>query len=98
MNKCLTCGEPIEQKKGKRQRLYCSDLCRVRHFQKNGKKAVKKEEPKQLAVVNPNEAILKQIATVRAEIVPPHRNTMLGRKAWDAEQRQRIIELESKLK
>ena len=98
MNKCLTCGEPIEQKKGKRQRLYCSDLCRVRHFQKNGKKTVKKEEPKQVPIADLNEAIFRQIAIVRAEIIPPHRNTIIGRKAWDAEQRQRIIELESKLK
>lgn len=97
MNECLTCGEPIVQKKGKRKRLYCSDLCRVRYFQRNGKKKTSKQiAPTQQA--DPNEAILKQIAIVKAEIIPTHRNTILGRKAWTDEQQKRIIELESKLK
>lgn len=102
MNKCLTCGGQIEQKKGKRTRLYCSDLCRVRHFQKHGKQTVKKIEskttPAATPVIEPNEAILNQIAVVRAELIPIHRNTTMGRKTWLDDQQKRIIELESKLK
>lgn len=101
MSNCLTCGEPIEQKTGKRKRVYCSDLCRVRYFQRNGKQSAKTitVQPKvPEPPTNPNEAILKQIAAVKAEAIPPHRNTTLGRKVWEVEQRQRIIDLESKLK
>jgi len=31
---CLNCGGEITQKKGKRKRLYCSDLCRATYHQK----------------------------------------------------------------
>lgn len=101
MTNCLTCGEPIEQKPGKRKRIYCSDLCRVRYFQRNGKRPVKAATVNSKVVeptVTPNEAILKQIAAIKAESIPYYRNSVLGKKTWEAEQRQRIIDLESKLK
>jgi len=37
--KCLNCGKEVTQKKGKRAKLYCSDLCRATFHQK------KKPEP-----------------------------------------------------
>ncbi len=38
--KCLNCGKEVAQKKGKRSKLYCSDLCRATYHQK------KKQEQK----------------------------------------------------
>lgn len=31
---CKHCGKPITVKKGYRQRLFCSDYCRLRHWRK----------------------------------------------------------------
>jgi len=39
MNECLNCQNPVEQKEGRRKRLYCGDTCRVQfNRKKNGKK------------------------------------------------------------
>jgi hypothetical protein len=41
--------------------------------------------------------ILQQIAAIKAEKIPEHRNTPMGRRVWVKEQQKRIAELESKL-
>lgn len=45
-----------------------------------------------------NEEIQKQIAAVKAEKIPPERNTPLGKKIWEKEQSNRINELKKQLK
>ena len=45
-----------------------------------------------------NDLIYEQIAAIRAEKIPPHRNTSLGKKSWDIEQQKRIDELSARLK
>jgi len=45
-----------------------------------------------------NKEILSQIAAIKSEKIPAERNTQLGRKSWDNDQRKRISELQSKLK
>jgi len=42
--------------------------------------------------------ILQQIAAIKAEKIPAHRDTLLGKKSWQAEQQKRISELQNKLK
>jgi len=42
-------------------------------------------------------AILKQIEAIRAEKIPPERNTPIGKKAWIIDQKKRIEELEKQL-
>lgn len=44
-----------------------------------------------------NEAILSQIAAIKAEKVPKERDTLNGRKSWQIDQNKRIIELQDKL-
>lgn len=44
------------------------------------------------------EDILKQIAAIKAEKIPTHRDTSLGRKVWELEKKQRISDLEKQLK
>lgn len=98
MNKCLTCGEEIESKPGKKKRLYCDSKCRLRRWQRNNKKQTRKKVLKtQNFASDPNDAILKQIEAIRAEKVPYNRDTILGRKSWTMEQQKRIQELQSKL-
>lgn len=43
-------------------------------------------------------AIREQIAAIRAEKIPPERNTPMGKKAWQIDQQKRIQELQNKLK
>lgn len=43
------------------------------------------------------DAILKQIQAIRAEKCPEHRNTPLGKKAWQIEQNKRIEALQNQL-
>lgn len=96
MSKCLTCGEPIEVKKGKRAKLYCSDLCRLRGWQKKNKRPIgRKQTPPPLTE---NEQILRQIAFLEAELIPPERNGLWGRKLWQKEQDEKIKQLKSKIK
>lgn len=45
-----------------------------------------------------NSEILQQIDAIKAEKIPPERNTTNGRKVWAIDQAKRIKELESKLK
>jgi len=45
-----------------------------------------------------NKEILSQIAAIKSEKIPAERNTQLGKKSWDNDQRKRISELQSKLK
>lgn len=42
-------------------------------------------------------AIREQIAAIRAEKIPPERNTPMGKKAWQIDQQKRIQELQNKL-
>lgn len=42
--------------------------------------------------------ILDQIAAIRAEKIPESRNTPLGKRSWELDQRKRIEELQNKLK
>lgn len=95
MSKCLTCGETIEQQKGKRKRVFCSDLCRLRNWQRNNKRPI--EKPKSQPEVTENDRIRRQIAAIEAELIPPERNTLLGRKVWQKEQSDKIQQLKSKL-
>jgi len=44
------------------------------------------------------EAILKQIAAIRAEKVPKDRDTVFGRKSWALDQKKRIEELEKQIR
>jgi len=46
---------------------------------------------------NPHLATLEAIAAIRAEKIPSHRDTLLGRKAWKQEQDKRIEELQKKI-
>lgn len=41
--------------------------------------------------------ILDQIAAIRAEKIPAERNTAIGKKVWEMDQKKRIEELQSKL-
>lgn len=41
--------------------------------------------------------ILDQIAAIRAEKIPKDRDTALGKKSWELDQRKRIEELQNKL-
>lgn len=43
MNKCLNCEKPIEQKEGRRPRLYCDNkgYCRLQYWNKNNPKEPK---------------------------------------------------------
>jgi endogenous inhibitor of DNA gyrase (YacG/DUF329 family) len=53
---------------------------------------------KDIEAVNLADIIKKQIADIRAEKIPPHRNnTTIGRKSWQLEQDKRIRELQQKL-
>lgn len=45
-----------------------------------------------------NSEIEKQIAAVKAEKIPPERNTTLGKKIWQKEQENRINELKLQIK
>lgn len=44
-----------------------------------------------------NSAIEEQIKAIKAEKCPDHRNTSLGKKVWEKEQRDKITELSQKL-
>lgn len=44
-----------------------------------------------------SDTILKQIEAIRAEKCPEHRNTPLGKKAWQMEQNKRIEALQNQL-
>ncbi len=60
--------------------------------------------PKQLTKISTipvsefNSAIEEQIKAIRAEKCPDHRNTSLGKKVWEKEQRDKITELSQQLK
>lgn len=77
MSKCLTCGDPIEQKKGKRKRLYCSDICRLRAWQAKNKvksstekeNTKPKEEPKQPENLTFSNSIDKMLWEAEQEIL-----------------------------
>lgn len=50
-------------------------------------------------VLAQKEAIREEIAEIRAEKIPAHRNTSIwGQKSWKLEQQKRIQELENKIK
>jgi len=49
------------------------------------------------APVAPENSIEAQIEAIKAENVPPHRNTAWGKKSWQIEQDQKIAELEKQL-
>ncbi|HEY5391437.1 MAG TPA: hypothetical protein VIJ57_04940 [Hanamia sp.] len=34
MNKCLNCGKEVKQTPGKKERKYCDDKCKQKHWQK----------------------------------------------------------------
>src|SRR5665213_4064201 len=34
MNECLNCGKEVRQTPGKRERKYCDDVCKQKHWQK----------------------------------------------------------------
>jgi hypothetical protein len=57
----------------------------------------KEEETPNLPPKNQSGDILAQIKAIRAEKVPDHQNTALGRKSWKLEQDRRIKELENQL-
>ena len=42
--------------------------------------------------------VKKQIEAIRAEKIPDHRNTPMGKRSWQIEQQKRIGELEKQLK
>jgi DNA-directed RNA polymerase subunit RPC12/RpoP len=44
MTKCLECGKPVEQTKGKREKKYCDDKCRAKFYVKKGKPEPKRVE------------------------------------------------------
>ena len=43
------------------------------------------------------EGIKKQIEAIRAEKIPAHRNTSMGKRSWEIEQKNRIAELQKQL-
>lgn len=45
-----------------------------------------------------NEEIQKQIAAIRAEKIPDHRNTSIGKRVWLVEQSKKIEDLRKQLK
>lgn len=45
-----------------------------------------------------NGEIMAQIAAIRAEKIPKDRDTVMGRKSWELDQRKRIEELQNQLK
>jgi len=48
--------------------------------------------------VKPNEAIQKQIEAVRAEVMPDHIKSQLGKQSWKFDQKKKIELLELELK
>lgn len=56
------------------------------------------EQPKtKLYDIETNNTILKEIEVIKAEKMPPERNTPLGKKAWQMDQQKRIQELKAKI-
>lgn len=49
ITKCLLCGDNITQSEGKRQKVYCSDLCRAKYWQNKNPKS-KKTHPQELHI------------------------------------------------
>lgn len=72
MSKCLTCEKEIESVEGKRERLYCSDKCRVKFNQTKKRKTVtipRKEYEELLSkIVEQNRPEMNKIANDVAEL------------------------------
>jgi tRNA U34 5-methylaminomethyl-2-thiouridine-forming methyltransferase MnmC len=45
-----------------------------------------------------NEIVLKAIEAINAEKIPPHRDTVFGKKSWKQEQDKKIADLQNLLK
>ena len=79
---------------------------KVRNFNTDGsiegiytEKAVKKVENIKCAETSySNIDLERQIAEIRAEKIPAHRNTSIGKKSWEIEQQNLINNLKQKLK
>lgn len=101
MNKCLNCNEAIEQKKGKRKRIYCSNLCKLRHWQRqNKRKPIKNPSPiMSIAAPEPQSiSLLEQLRAAESERLPDYIKSEQGRVFWQQSQRKKITELKNKLK
>lgn len=93
IKQCLFCGKEFEPKNPKG--VYCSDKCRV--YANRGYKPKLPED--QVTLDNHwNSEVDRQIQIVEREKIPPERNTPLGRKTWEIEQRQKIEALRSLFK
>lgn len=56
-----------------------------------------KDEYGQNPILTYIEKVHKEIEAIRSEKLPAHRNTTWGKKSWEAEQKQKIKELQNKL-
>jgi len=58
---------------------------------------VVKPSGKQVDAAIENDLIISKIASIKAEKIPPQRDTTMGRKSWALDQKKRIQELEKQL-
>ena len=72
---CRHCGKELEQKEGKKERLYCGDACRMAHKRTKGKSEQPKSEQIKNEQPNPNrrdnlQATEVQYIVERAKTIP----------------------------
>lgn len=77
MNNCLNCGKEVNQTPGKKERKYCDDKCKQRHWQKmksekKGNVTISREEYEKLLSGNTNVSI--GFAYVKDEFIENSKN------------------------
>jgi hypothetical protein len=108
MKICKHCEKEFNPKNPKGK--FCSDKCRVYYSRKKpialpNFHTVVAETPQEVVEYvkevmddQENEDIKRQIAAIKAEKIPEHRNkSSFGRKSWEIEQKNRIEELQKQL-
>jgi|ERR1700743_490699 len=74
---CLNCKNPVEQTKGKRSRLYCSDKCRVNFYRINASEGIPKRgrgRPKKID----KGVIQAEIKAVKAQVINRSDSNFMG--------------------
>lgn len=112
MKNCLFCQKELTHFEGRKQKSFCNVNCRNKYFYKkrsdlikqaingNGKHEEKEEEKEvvtETITIPDNEIIQKQIQSIRNEKIPDYRNTPIGKKVWESDQKKKISELQKQL-